>query len=766
MCSSFELCRRLALTLALGSAFLSFTAFASTQSGAPLTSLSAVHAISNEQAAQSIPVVFEGSVTYYEKGNVDLFVQDGTAAIYVETAPDLNLTSGDRVRVEGVTRASFRPEILARKVTFLRHDAPPTPVNANFTQLIQAELDCRRVKVRAIVRAANIISDGTGKSLLLDLLMPGGYLQAQVAGGESSANLHALLDSDVELVGAAAGRFDSKSQMTGIILEVHDFSDIHVLEPPQIGPHNLPIRRFDEILQASQAEDRTQRVRVQGTITYYQPGSAIVLQDGSNALWVDTLTEVPHGVGDHATVSGFPDVLNGSVVLTRAEIQTSSPPSPLLPTQVDAAHLASGAHSFELVSVEGQLLTRVREAAQDQYVLVSQGHVFSAVYRHPERGLNLPVSPMQDLKVGSRVRVTGICVLDRGDQFRGPVAFHLLLRSSRDVAFVAGPSVISVQNLGIALGFLLIVIFAVVGRSFLVERKLHRQSVATAASVERWRSRVIEGINNAIPLPETLLQITELASFKLQAEYSWADVEFEGTFGNYPSASDRSRLQVVEKPIPARSGVALGKLCVAFPASKRRRIVPDAFDDAVRLASLAIETGGKYSDLVRRSEFDPLTGVHNRFAFERSLDLAIEKGRTSGARFGLIYIDLDGFKQVNDQFGHNIGDRYLQEVAARLRHQLRPDDILARIGGDEFAVIVTSLAAADEAFEVALRLQSCFDSPFSLDKHEIVGLASMGTGVFPDDATSREAILECADARMYDAKRQKRRGPVRFPASA
>jgi diguanylate cyclase (GGDEF)-like protein len=766
MCLLSDSFRRLLLAIALGMVSLYPALPVAAQEAAPLTSLAAVHVLTNDQAARSIPVTFEGSVTYYEKGNVDLFVQDGAAAIYIETTSGLNIQSGDRVRVEGITRASFRPEILARSVTFLRRGAPPEPVNADFTHLIQAEFDCRRVRVRAIVRAANIISDGTGKSLLLDLLMPGGYFQAQVANGFTGLDPGALLDSEVELIGAAAGRFDSKSQMTGIILEIHQFSDIRVLKGPPIGPHKLPIRRFDEILQASQVQDNTERVRVQGTITYYQPGSTMVLQNGSNALWVDSLTETTHRVGDQATVSGFPDVRNGSVVLTRAEIQSSASSSSLPAGQFDAVQLASGAHAFELVSLEGQLVTRVREVAQDQYVLVSQGHVFSAIYRHPERGLDLPVSPMQNVRIGSRVRVTGICVLDRGDQFRGPVAFHILLRSSSDVALVKGPSLISVRNLGILLGFLLIVTFAVVGRSLLLERRLHRQSVATAASVERWRSRVIDGINNAIPLPETLLQITELVSFKFQAEYSWAEVEFEGTFGNYPSARERSKLQVVEKVIPARSGIALGRLCAAFPISSRRRIAQDELENAVRLAALAIETGGKYSDLVRRSEYDPLTGVHNRFAFERSLDLAIEQERTAGSRFGLIYIDLDGFKQVNDEFGHNIGDRYLQEASCRLNHQLRPDDILARIGGDEFAVIVQRVASADEALEIESRLQACFDSPFSLDGHEIAGSASMGTAVFPDDAEGKEAVLECADARMYEAKRQKRGGPMRFPASA
>ena len=412
-----------------------------------LTSVAAIHAISNIQAAHSIPVAFEGSVTYYEKGNVDLFVQDGDNAIYVETTSTCIFNWGDRVRVEGTTRASFRPEILSRRVTFLRHGLPPSAVNASFTQLIRADLDCRRVSVRAVVRAANIISDGSSKSLLLDLLMPGGYLQAQIANGGNTADLHALLDSQVEAVGAAAGKFDSKSQITGIVLEVHDFSDVHVVKPPETMPNRLPIQPFDQVLQASQVQDQTQRVRVQGVITYFQAGSAMVLQNGENALWVDTNTEQPHQIGESVIVSGFPDVRNGSVVLTRAEVQSAASTTALHPGQFDAGQLASGAHAFELVSVEGQLVTRVREAAQDQYVIVSHGHVFSAIYRHPERGLDLPVSPIQDLTLGSRVRITGICVLDKGDQFRGPVAFHFLLRSSQDVALVAGPSIISVRNL-------------------------------------------------------------------------------------------------------------------------------------------------------------------------------------------------------------------------------------------------------------------------------------------------------------------------------
>jgi len=183
-------------------------------------------------------------------------------------------------------------------------------------------------------------------------------------------------------------------------------------------------------------------------------------------------------------------------------------------------------------------------------------------------------------------------------------------------------------------------------------------------------------------------------------------------------------------------------------------------ENATRLAALAIETGGKYSDLVRRSELDPLTKAYNRFAFERDLDIAIEQASNISSRLGLIYIDLDHFKQVNDQFGHRIGDQYLQEAARRIQHLLRPSDMLARLGGDEFVVSIASVETASELDEIAGRLQHSFDNPFSLDQCEVSGNVSIGVSMFPDDGTTRAMLLESADFKMYAAKRAKRIGPA------
>jgi diguanylate cyclase (GGDEF)-like protein len=167
---------------------------------------------------------------------------------------------------------------------------------------------------------------------------------------------------------------------------------------------------------------------------------------------------------------------------------------------------------------------------------------------------------------------------------------------------------------------------------------------------------------------------------------------------------------------------------------------------------------------VHRSEFDLLTDIHNRFSFEKQIETAIEAARQSARIFGLLYVDLDDFKQVNDQFGHHSGDLYLQEVALRIKHQLRPGDVLARLGGDEFAVILPNVHSRANVQEVTLRLDSGFEKPFTLEGCTVHGTASIGIAIYPADGTTRDSLLSAADAAMYLAKQTKQQKGETLPA--
>jgi diguanylate cyclase (GGDEF)-like protein len=214
-----------------------------------------------------------------------------------------------------------------------------------------------------------------------------------------------------------------------------------------------------------------------------------------------------------------------------------------------------------------------------------------------------------------------------------------------------------------------------------------------------------------------------------------------------------SGLRLAERAIAAHSGPALGSIFAAFDA--RTAPHPDeekALATAAGLATLAIETARLHSDLVHRSEFDMLTDIQNRFSFEKHLDGLIDEARQTAGIFGLIYIDLDDFKQVNDRYGHQVGDLYLQQIAERMKRQLRPGDLLARLGGDEFATLVPVVHNRADVEEIALRLEHCFDDPFALESHVMQGSASVGIALYPADAATKDSLLSTADAAMYVAK--------------
>ena len=188
-----------------------------------------------------------------------------------------------------------------------------------------------------------------------------------------------------------------------------------------------------------------------------------------------------------------------------------------------------------------------------------------------------------------------------------------------------------------------------------------------------------------------------------------------------------------------------------------RAVETEALSMSARLATLAIETRRLYSELIHRSEFDQLTDIHNRFSLEKLMDAQIDEARLEATVFGLIYIDLNNFKQVNDSFGHQAGDQYLQEVALRLKRQLRPRDKLARLGGDEFAALVPIVRSRAEVEEIAQRLERSFDEPFALEEGlELTGSASVGIALYPEDGANRDDLLNAADAAMYIVKNAKR----------
>jgi diguanylate cyclase (GGDEF)-like protein len=736
----------------------------------PLTSLAAIHALTNTQASKHLPVEFEATVTYYRDYERTLFVQDVDTAIYIRATTGLELMPGDRVRVRGTTDQSFRPIIINSSVERLGHGEMPAAASASFAELMQARYDCRLVTVHALVRTADV-ANFSRRNSRMQLLADGGAVEATLDSNDAEA-LKGLLDAEVEVTGVASGRFDGKMQQTGTLVHITSLANIKVLRPAASSPWELPVTPMDEILTGYHVVNQTPRVRVQGTITYYQPGSAVVLQNGSRSLWIMTQGRNDLRLGDIADATGIPDVHDGFLTLTQATVQDTGVQAPVSPHEAAWGDLTQSHHLFDLVSVQGEVVVAVREAAQDEYVLLSEGHRFSAIVRHPTSTYSsvAPPSlpPMKLVPVGSTVRVTGVCILEDSNPFDANVPFDLMMRSSDDIAVVVRPSWITVQNLRRLVSVLLVMMLAVTTWGWTLQRKVRRQTVALAARAEaeaeserknarfqQQRSRILEDINGPSPLVDVLEHITEFVSIQLSGAPCWCEVADGARLGQCGTDVDGAR--IVKETIPARSGPPLGVLCAALdPGLPAAANEAEIFFLGAQLAALAVENRRMYSDLVHRSEFDLLTDIHNRFSLDRQLDALIARAREEASVFGLIYIDLDEFKQVNDAYGHGVGDMYLQEVSRQMKRQLRSADMLARVGGDEFVVLVPFVHNRSDVQEIAQRLEHCFAAPFKCEGHVLHGSASIGFALYPEDGSTKDSLLSAADAAMYVAKHVRR----------
>ncbi|MDB5804664.1 MAG: hypothetical protein JWN73_1986 [Betaproteobacteria bacterium] len=158
------------------------------------------------------------------------------------------------------------------------------------------------------------------------------------------------------------------------------------------------------------------------------------------------------------------------------------------------------------------------------------------------------------------------------------------------------------------------------------------------------------------------------------------------------------------------------------------------------------------AELLRQATHDALTGLPNRVVLDERIQHAIDSSERSHRRFAVYFMDLDGFKAVNDSLGHRIGDNLLKELASRLRNNLRKQDLIARFGGDEFVILVEDVADAGNAAAVAEKLFDSFTEEFDLLESGMSVSPSIGIALYPENGETIEVLLKNADAAMYQAK--------------
>jgi diguanylate cyclase (GGDEF)-like protein len=206
-------------------------------------------------------------------------------------------------------------------------------------------------------------------------------------------------------------------------------------------------------------------------------------------------------------------------------------------------------------------------------------------------------------------------------------------------------------------------------------------------------------------------------------------------------------------PIRGAENAVLGTLAIYHPHAARPTAQDlDFVHEAAAFASVAIESSHSRAKLEHTALHDQLTGLPNRALFEDRMQQAIASAKRTGRRVAVGLMDLARFKAVNDSFGHAIGDTLLTDVSNRLRIAVRPQDTVARMGGDEFLLLMTDLDDRESATSIAERFVAVLEPYFVPGGIEIFVRGSMGVSVFPDDAREPLELVRLADSAMYLAK--------------
>ena len=174
-----------------------------------------------------------------------------------------------------------------------------------------------------------------------------------------------------------------------------------------------------------------------------------------------------------------------------------------------------------------------------------------------------------------------------------------------------------------------------------------------------------------------------------------------------------------------------------------------------RTLRYAIERKSTEVKLAKLAHYDPLTGIPNRILFRDRLEHAVQLSERDNVSFTLMYLDLDGFKQINDTFGHDAGDQLIKTCAERLRDCMRKSDSVARIGGDEFTLLLEHIDSPTDIAHIAQKVIDVISKPVQIDTHQVTVGCSIGIAIYPEAGTDINTLQKHADMAMYQAKQYK-----------
>ena len=666
---------------------------------APLQTIAAVRSLTEAVADSAQPVKLTGIVTFNDSDWQQLYLQDSTGGIFVKYAGHPQISRGEKVTIAGLTNSGdYAPIIVAPK--FLTHHPDALPVPLPMTaKAWSGVLDCIFVTAEGVIHSVK--ERQNPNHLTFDLYTSFGPVH--VVGAPEFGDmdyLRRLDDSEISITGVGGVVFNARRQLIGLQIDISLASDIRVIEPGTKDPFQNPATAINSLLRFSPKAPFGHRTRIGGTTTMVGDGFLYV-QDDTGGTRVEADTKGLR-VGDVVDAVGYPFPDGYSPVLKDAAVRVERHHQPLSAQQVTAESIGDGKFDSELVSTEGTLVSVQTSPDSVTLVLQANGRTMDAVLylATTQQHLSIPTK-------GSRLHLTGICTVPVQESStyllltKARVPARLIIPSPADIRVLQAPAWWNTERTVVVAVALFVAVCASLAWIAVLRRHVQRQGRALREAQDK---------NDAIHKFVSVIQ-------------------------------EVSRNKRFTARVPIERHDEIGLLSAEFN------------NMLCELQARDVAKSEAESKLQRQALTDDLTGLPNRRLLSDRLSQALEMAKRDHSIVALLYLDLDGFKLVNDSLGHTVGDMLLAEVAQRLQTRIRKSDTLARLGGDEFTVILTQLNGRDEAALVAKSLLQVLSGPFLIENHDINISASIGIALFPETGADANELLQQADGAMYSAKR-------------
>jgi diguanylate cyclase (GGDEF)-like protein len=670
-----------------------------------LTTAGEAHGLTTEQAGLSYPVHLRGLVTCVDPSTPPqhsaFFLHDSTGSVYVLFADEFKgkFPAGSLVDVVGLTYpGSGAPMIVQTTIRVIGHaPLPDNPPTEDLFHLETGAEDGKWVEVEGTIHSVVELD----RYVTMQLSMMGGTVGV-LTSRDPGVNYASLIDAKVHIRGNAAPLFNRNDQIIGARLMTPGLASIRVLEAAPDDPFALPTTLIDNLLRWYGISTAHHRVHLRGRVTLQWPGSTLCIQDATRAICAQTVQDTPLAEGDLADVVGFAESENGNTVLMDAIFRGAGHGGAVAGKPVTAQQALLGKGDSELIQIDGQLLDSDLASAGNTLVMSSGDMIFTAIVPRSLVGKEAAA-----WKVGSRLRVTGICSVQLDVQSRAvgrgiavAKSFQVLIRSPRDIVVLQRPTWWTTGHTAAVLGFGLMAMLGAIGWITRLRRRVHVQT----AALEKAR--------------EEAAAIDELAR-------AMQEVTAQRKLTARVSANGSEQI--------AQLGIGFNRMLAELEKG----------DLATRTAEAKLQ---------QQALTDELTGLPNRRSLSERLTQCVALAQREQRTLAVLFVDLDGFKAVNDNLGHAAGDLLLIEVARRLKSRIRQSDTLARLGGDEFTILLTVRHTTQEAETVAEDLIEVLGQPLVIEGREVNVGASIGVSLYPRDGSDPETLLQQADSAMYMAK--------------